>query len=202
MKVAFLKNRARARLNGNWEEAIIATLVATVIFMVVDYLFADEYLSDNIVIFCLRMMLQAPAILGMAMVFLAISRDLNPKGSEVFQGFRNWWHAFSMFLLQIILIALWSLLLIVPGIMALMSYSMSFYILADNPDMKASEILRQSKNMMKGHKTELLLIFLSFIGWFFLSFATAGILYILYVGPYFQSTLAEFYESLQEISEY
>ncbi|MCF7920212.1 MAG: DUF975 family protein [Candidatus Cloacimonetes bacterium] len=202
MKISFLKDRAKARLNGNWEQAIIAIMVATVIFFVIDGFFGDKYLKDNLAIFCLRIFLQAPAFLGMAIVFLSISRDQNPRGTEVFQGFHNWWNAFKTMIVMIFFIILWSILLIIPGIMAALSYSMSFYILADNPDMKPGEILRHSKNLMRGHKTELLLLILSFTGWLFLSVITAGILYLLYTGPFFQSTLAEFYESLQERSDF
>lgn len=202
MNFAFLKSRAKSKLNGNWEQAIIAMLISFVVFIIVDYLFGDDYFFDNFSVFLLRMLVQAPVILGVCSVFLSISRDMHPSGSDIFNGFKHWWMAFKLQFLMIMAIAVGFVLLIVPGIIAALSFSMSFYILADDPHMGARQAMRQSSLMMKGHRMELLILCLSFIGWFFLSALSAGILYVLYVGPYFQATIAEFYESLQEISDY
>jgi len=138
----------------------------------------------------------------MAMFFLALSRRTNPEASLIFKGFDNWISAFFTMLLMIVFIILWAILLIVPGIIAALSYSMTLFILADNPDLKPTEAIKRSRHMMQGHKSEFLKLILSFIGWLFLSVITCGILFILYVGPLYYATITEFYESLQEISDY
>ena len=92
---------------------------------------------------------------------------------------------------------LWSLLLVIPGIIKAYAYSMSFYILADNPELTASEALAKSQSLMRGHKMELFILELSFIGWFFLIGLTFGLAAI-YVAPYMEATMANFYNSIKE----
>jgi uncharacterized membrane protein len=202
MNYSFLKNRAKHNLDGNWGTAIIALLIAAVFSFVIDFLFADSYTDSGIFIFCIRLMIQGPISLGIALVFLGISRGLNPVPRLVFEGFRHWGKAFWLSLMVTVYIILWSILLVIPGIIAALSYSMAFYIMADEPDVTASEAIRRSKMMMRGHKTELFMLLISFIGWIILSLFTMGILFIVYVGPYLYATITEFYESLQERSSF
>jgi len=202
MRTAFYKIRARRNLEDKWETAIVAVLLGVLIFAAIDVIFGKTYLSGGFFIFCLRLIFQGPISLGMVMFFLSLSRATNPEASLIFKGFDNWISAFLSLLAMSILILLWTILLIVPGIIATLSYSMTFFILADNPDLKPLEALRRSKHMMQGHKSEFFKLNLSFIGWLFLSVITCGILFILYVGPLYYATITEFYESLQEISDY
>ena len=73
---------------------------------------------------------------------------------------------------------------------------MSFYIKADHPEYDWEKCITESRKMMDGHKMDLFIIHLSFIGWLLLCGLTFGILY-LYVGPYMQATTAAFYEQLK-----
>jgi len=202
MRTAFYKIRARRNLEGRWETAIVAVLLGVLVFAAIDAIFGKTYISGGFFIFCLRLIFQGPISLGMVMFFLSLSRATNPQASLIFKGFDNWISAFLTLLAMSILIFLWTILLIVPGIIATLSYNMTFFILADNPDLKPLEALRRSKHMMQGHKMELFMLNFSFIGWLFLSVITCGILFILYVGPLYYATITEFYESLQEISDY
>ena len=92
--------------------------------------------------------------------------------------------------------ALWSLLLIVPGIIASYRYRMAMYIIHDDPEVGIMEAIRKSKQMMVGHKLDLFVLDLSFIGWGLLCVITLGIA-TLYVGPYVAATQAAFYDSIQ-----
>ena len=96
-------------------------------------------------------------------------------------------------LLRDIYIFLWSLLLVVPGIIKSYEYKMVPYILAENPGMDRKEAFLISKQMMNGQKWEAFVLDLSFIGWNILSVFTCGILSLLYVQPYYQATIAEMY---------
>lgn len=91
---------------------------------------------------------------------------------------------------------LWSLLLIIPGIIKTYEYRMIPYILAENPDMPCSEIFARSKEMMRGQKWRAFVLDLSFLGWEILSALTLGILGLFYVNPYRLMTNAALYEAL------
>lgn len=96
-----------------------------------------------------------------------------------------------------IFVFLWSLLLIIPGIIASYRYRMAMYIIHDDPEVGIMEAIRASKQMMIGHKMDLFVLDLSFIGWGLLCVVTFGIA-TLYVGPYAAATQAAFYDNLQQ----
>lgn len=91
---------------------------------------------------------------------------------------------------------LWSLLFVIPGIVKSYSYAMTNFILMDRPELSASEAIAESQKMMNGHKMELFILDLSFIGWQLLSILTCGLLY-LWVGPYMFASHAAFYLELK-----
>lgn len=97
-----------------------------------------------------------------------------------------------------IFVTLWSLLLVIPGIVKIYQYRMVNYILADNPELGVMDCLRRSKEMTRGHKWNMFVLDLSFIGWQLLSGITCGILGVFYVNPYVQATNAELYVALKE----
>ena len=99
--------------------------------------------------------------------------------------------------LRDLFIALWTLLLIVPGIIKGYAYRMVPYILAENPDMNYKEALDLSSKMMYGNKWKSFVLDLSFIGWIILSILTFGILLLFYVNPYIGSTNAELYKAIK-----
>lgn len=94
-------------------------------------------------------------------------------------------------------IVLWSLLFIIPGIIKSYSYSQTFYIKAENPNIPASRAIELSKIMMEGHKGELFYLHLSFIGWSILSALTMNILGIVYVFPYYYAAQAFAYQEIK-----
>ncbi|MDD4715149.1 MAG: DUF975 family protein [Oscillospiraceae bacterium] len=98
-------------------------------------------------------------------------------------------------ILTYIFIFLWSLLFIIPGIIAAYRYRMAFFILLDYPEVSALEAIAMSKEMMRGHKMDLFLLDLSFIGWLLLVPFTCGILG-LWVAPYSLASAGNFYAAL------
>ena len=109
----------------------------------------------------------------------------------------KYWRNVGGMLLRRVFVFLWALLLIIPGIIMSYAYDMTSYIMAEDDDISAMDAIRKSKEMMKGHKWELFVMDLSFIGWYILSVLTLGILYIFYVQPYYYSSHASFYENLK-----
>ena len=93
--------------------------------------------------------------------------------------------------------SLWSMLFVIPGIIKSFSYSMAPYVLAENPTMTAREALRVSKYITQGHKFEIFVLQLSFFWWHLLGALTWGIAYI-YVIPYMNATMANFYYSIKK----
>ncbi len=117
------------------------------------------------------------------------------KLSNIFEYYDIFLKGFVANLLVTIYTVLWTLLFIIPGIIAAFSYSMTFYILADHPEMDANDAIKASKQMMKGHKWELFCLGLSFIGWIILSGFTLGIGY-LFLAPYQEQAFYAFYRNI------
>ncbi len=134
--------------------------------------------------------------LGIIMVYLKLINEQSFKAGDIFEGFYDWWSAFKVTFLEGLFIFLWSLLLIVPGIIKSYSYAMAIYILAENKGMSALEAINKSKKMMDGHKMDLFVLQLSFLGWALLVIVTLGIAAI-WVAPYMHATYANFYKSLK-----
>lgn len=118
--------------------------------------------------------------------------------SELFAFFTNgrYWNVLKVQFLTSLFISLWSLLLVVPGIIKSYEYLMVPYILAENPDIHYKEAMAQSKDMMYGFKMEAFVLSLSFIGWMILASLTCGI-GVIFLNPYIEATYAEFYEFLK-----
>ena len=91
---------------------------------------------------------------------------------------------------------LWTLLLIVPGIIKSFAYAMTPFILVDHPEYSASEAIKESERLMQGHKFDLFWLYLSFIGWIILSIVTCGIGFF-WLMPYLTSAQADFYNDLK-----
>lgn len=123
-----------------------------------------------------------------------------PAAADAFSGFDDFWSAFKVTFLVGLFTFLWSLLFIIPGIVKSLSYSMSLYILAENKGKGALECINESKNMTDGHKGELFVLALSFIGWILLGYITFGIA-LIWVIPYMNATQANAYESLKPVAK-
>jgi len=183
-----LRTLARAALKGKWLNPVLVSLIFIAIgagIQVVPIIGTIAYL-----------VIAGPLVLGSTMYFLAFSRMQEPGIEKMFEGFHTFSSALCLFLLIGLFTLLWSLLLIVPGIIAAFRYSMSFYIMADSPQISASEAMEQSKKMMYGHKSRLFCLIFSFIGWGILCCLTFGIGF-LWLCPYMQVTVAKFYEDLK-----
>ena len=137
--------------------------------------------------------------LSIIRVYLNVAKGITPNVSDAFCGFDDFWSAFKVTFLVGIFTFLWSLLLIIPGIIKAFSYSMSTYILAENKGKPALQCIRESMAMTNGHKMELFVLGLSFIGWMLLCCVTFG-LALIWVGPYMQTTLANAYNSLKPVA--
>lgn len=127
--------------------------------------------------------------------FFILNQTAQPGIGTLLDGFRSGHYVnivLTMFLRDLFT-ALWSLLLVVPGIVKHYGYLMVPYIIAENPAMDYKEAFQISKQMMDGEKMEAFIMDLSFLGWYLLSAVTCGLLAIFYVNPYVQASFAEMY---------
>lgn len=124
----------------------------------------------------------------------------NPPASfgTISEGFGNYLHVFLTLFLSDLFIALWSLLLIVPGVMKAYSYRLVPFIIKDNPELGSMEVLKRSEEMMKGNRWQAFLFDLSFLGWWLLSAITLNIAGVFYVQPYYNNANAALYLSLRD----
>ncbi len=146
-----------------------------------------------------------PVSIGVAAYYLlrlngAERFSLRAAGKRIFSGYwRNVWLEF----LRMFYIYAWSLLLIIPGIVKMFSYSMASFVRIDHPEYTANECITASKKMMKGHKWDLFMLGLSFIGWgilsAILSIPTLGFSY-LWCMAYFNQSITVFYKEVSSQS--
>lgn len=124
-----------------------------------------------------------------------VDRRKEPELGSLFGYFSHWKTAAAAAFLEGLYILLWSLLLIIPGILATYSYAMTGYILAENPELTAREAIGRSKEMMEGNRWRLFCLQWSFIGWEILCALTLGI-GSLWLNPYKQAATAAFYREI------
>jgi uncharacterized membrane protein len=180
-----LRSNAREQLGGNWGGAIISC----VIFSIISSAASGAAGIGSLI-------LGGPLELGLATYFLQLKRQKKVQLEVLFQGFRNFEAALILYIARMIFTFLWSLLLIIPGIIAALKFSMAVYILHDNPELSGMDAINRSKEMMDGLKGKLFGLYLSFLGWAILCLFTFGIGY-LWLFPYMKATEANFYEDLK-----
>lgn len=184
-----LMAQARESLRGKWGLAIGAFIMFAVVVCFAQIIpFVGEIIS---------FLVAGPMTLGWAVFALALARNENARLEMVFDGFQNLGAALGVYLLAAIFIVLWSLLLIVPGIIAALAYSQIYYILADDKRIGPLEAIRKSKEMMRGNKWKFFCLGLRFLGWALLSLITFGIGF-LWFSPYFAVAAGKFYDDIRE----
>ena len=188
MKARDYRQQAWTAMNGKWGMAALIAFVYTCIMGVAD--------STGIG----GLLLTGPLTLGMIIVATNIIENGEIKIEQLFKGFDRFGDTIILSLLNSLFVFLWSLLFVIPGIIAGYSYSMSYYILKDNPSLSPNEARKRSIEMMKGNKWRLFCLHFSFIGWHILGALTAGILEF-WIIPYQQAAEAAFYKSLLPVAE-
>jgi uncharacterized membrane protein len=142
------------------------------------------------------LIIAGPLAVGFNLTFLLIARRSTAQIERLFDGFKIFGTALGAYLLMVLFILLWSLLLIIPGIIAAYSYAMTFFILADDPAIGPLDAITRSKEMMRGHKWKLFCLGWRFFGWLLLAILTCCIGF-LWLAPYVQTSLAHFYEDVR-----
>ena len=215
---------ARSALSGRWGIAVLAGFIASLLGGVglnfggvsrveiseedVSVLKSMNPEERDIFISILITVLGIAFVIGIVLFFIGSIVELGYNrfnlnlidGEEVSIGqvvsyFPHWKKAISVSFLRWLYTFLWSLLFIIPGIIASYSYTMATYIMAENPDISAREALRWSKDIMQGNKWRLFCLSFSFIGWSLLCVFTFGI-GNLWLIPYEKAAITDFYREV------
>lgn len=181
---AELKSLAKEQIKGNVWTFFGLSLVLGIVLSISSFVVIGPLL------------LAGPIKLGLTLFMMEVVKTKKGNFNTGFSGFKQFSSSFVATLLMSIFICLWSFLLVIPGIIACFRYALTYYILADNPEMSGSDAIKKSKEMMVGHKWELFVLLFSFFWWYLLCLITFGIAAI-YVSPYINATMVNFYEKLK-----
>ena len=206
-----LKNSALAALKGNWAPAVLGAIFFTFATCLItspgycanmaafDMPFFNSINPKLLKIFSnlsflLNFFLLYPLSLGYSVAHkeLLQNGDAAITRNTVRLAFSDYVRNAVSILLVYLYTILWTLLFIVPGIIKGLAYSLTPFIVKDNPQLSPNEAINLSMKMMKGHKFDLFYLYLSFIGWILLAMLTLGI-GLLWVIPYMQTSMAAFY---------
>jgi len=189
MENIVLMRMARESLKDKWGLAIGTFVIYSLITGAASAIKAPGSL--------ISLLIAGPFAVGAATFSLSISRGKEAKLEQIFQGFNNFSTALGAYLLILVFVLLWTLLLIIPGIISALSYSMTFYILSDEQSIKAEDALKKSKIMMEGYKLKLFYLCLRFFLLALLCILTLGIGF-LWLIPFVHITMAKFYDDIKK----
>lgn len=202
----YYKNEALSALRGNWANA----LVATIIFIALALFFSSNdainsyyqrvvinpFIGYSLTFVSMFVLLPLAVGYSNSMRVLLETGDNRLTNNSFSLGFGNWPHVVWGMILGTIYIFLWTLLLIIPGIIKSYSYALTPYILVEHPEMSANEAIEESMRLMDGHKFDLFYLQLSFIGWAILSILSLG-LGVFWLIPYQMTAQAAFYRDIK-----
>jgi uncharacterized membrane protein len=211
------KSFALQQLKGRWGIPIIISAIITVvtsIFAMPDLIRSFEQLQNlealatttvttssntSIISSLIQTIVSGIFTIAALNVYIQMTRSPEPVSFSLFiEGLNNWWRATLATLWQFLWVFLWSLLFFIPGIVKSISYSMMPYIIAEYKNVSVAKAMKISMVITKGHKMDLFVLGLSFLGWILLSVFTLGIGLIV-LSPYMELTYVNtFHDLLQE----
>ncbi|HCW54264.1 MAG TPA: hypothetical protein DG753_11125 [Clostridium sp.] len=164
MERRVLKSNAKNQLKGKWCLTIAALIIAGMIGSVASGIVGLLTPGLGIIVsFCI----QGIVAFGIATYALNVTRDNDARFTDIFDGFNS--HiilkAIVLGIIITITVSAGLIIFIIPGIIIGLMFSQSFFILFDNPELTPIECIKASAEMMRGHKAECFILYLSFIGW-------------------------------------
>ena len=189
MERAQLKSLAKQQIKGNVGTMFLISIVTALVAGLANLVPVVGSIASVVIL--------APAFsLAVVAIYLNMTNGQKAQVGDLFSRFNDFWAAFKVNFLVGFFTALWSMLFVIPGIVKAYSYSQAMFILAENPNIGALDAINRSKAMMNGHKMDLFILELSFIGWHILGGLTFGIAYI-WIIPYISAAKANFYNSIK-----
>lgn len=208
-----LKNKAKESLQGKYGEAIKMYLIYFLIIFGISFIIGfiaglyAGFTNNNINNFTMNIIgviasiisfiIESMLAFGVISFYLKISRGENVTYKELFNKKHLFWPYIVISIVTSIFIFLWSLLFVIPGIIASLAYTFVYLIKLDNESLTTLEVINESKRLISGYKWEYFILNLSFLGWVLLGIFTAGLLYFWLI-PYMSVTQVNFYNYLKE----
>lgn len=186
------KAAAREQLCGKWSQAALFTLVYLLLAVAIS-VFEGSLWNYSII----TTIVIIPACFSYVTAFLEDKRTgAGFNVAMLFAGYKDFLRIVGTYLLTYLYVFLWTLLLIIPGIIKSLSYSQVLFVLKDNPELSYDAAIERSMAMMDGHKLRYFWLGLTFIGWIILGSITFGIAYF-WVIPYMTAAMTDFYEEVK-----
>ncbi len=179
-----LMDEAKSALSGKWGLGAGAFFIMMLISLV------------GSIIPLLSIILGGPLALGMAIFSQKIARNEDVQISNLFDGFSNFGNALGTYLLMMLAIVIGFIFFIIPGFILALGLSQAMYLLVDDSKLGPVDALKESWEMMKGHKTDYFVLGLRFIPWMFVCIFTLGIGFF-FLAPYIQVTYAKFHNVIR-----
>lgn len=199
-----LREKARQTLQGRWMNFVGYTIVILILSAVIPNVFEridpkDSAGLGTILSLLYSLLIVNAVTMGVYALYLRAARGQEVSLGMIFEYFSNGRYVKTIlfYLLMGIYLFLWTLLLLIPGIIKSFSYALAPLVLIDDPQLTVNEAITRSRQMMDGYKWKLFCLYLSFIGWLLLSIVTLGI-GLLWIIPYMQASLSHFYLELKE----
>jgi uncharacterized membrane protein len=193
---------AEFALSKKWGRAILVNLSYILIVILIALvekigLLIMGSITRDIIQIAISLIITGPFVLGLNKYHLATARRENPTYETMYDGFRDFKRAFITYILSGVYITLRLLLLIIPGIIATLNYTLVYFILLDDPTITSNEAILKSKKMMYGHRKQLFYMNLIFLGLIIASIFTLfiGLLWLL---PYMYVSYSIFYEDVKK----
>ena len=197
-----LRENARVQLEGKWGKAwlfgFLYSLRALIPLMII-LLLKKHFFISIVLAAIIFLLITGPLTVGANFYSLKLKRAEDPSVAAVFMGFKYWRAALALYLWTLLWVLLWSLPLIFMGFIKSISYSMCFYILADNPQIGVRKALKISKRITKGFKGKIFAFNLCFAGWMILAIMSLGIGFWWLI-PYKRISSANLYEEIKNAS--
>lgn len=190
-----IRQKSKEQLKGDWGLPIAVCFVMLLVSLCVQGIVSGILGREEFGV--LNMLISAPLNLGLALFMLRLARNEERSLSTLFEGFRYYFLSLAVTFLMGLFVVLWMILLIVPGIIAGLSYSLTYYIIAEDTSMGPMEAIRKSKEMMKGYKGQLFALFLWFLLLSVLCLFTLGIGFF-WLLPYINLCMTYFYLEVKE----
>ena len=190
--LAYFQSEYSPDMSQAEQEALLETMTARMTEGLLRQLEERPGLAGYLLITALGIMNLMIGI-GYASFCLNAARGAAAGFGALFDGFTNFFRLLWLGVVTGVFLFLWSLLLVVPGIIAAYRYSMAFFIQLDHPDKGALQCLRESREMTRGHKWQLFVLDLSFLGWMLLGMIP---FVSVFTDPYMTITRAQYYRVL------
>ena len=203
------KKTAKKQLKGRWLTPILIFIITGLLIWLINmptnivddepgltYTESGAYTVISLVALCVEGILSVAA----TYVFIRMSQTTEKVGfNEFLTGLERWLSGALGMLWYSLWVFLWSLLFIIPGIIKAIAYSQMFFIIAENPGIGVSKAMNISKIITQGHKGDLFVMWLSFLGWGFLCLLSCGIGF-LWLCPYMEMSFTNAYFALKNMA--